>query len=334
MFEWTKFLDQHRIDYVTSGPNVARGNVAIKCPFCADDESHHMGISLQGKGWACWRRSDHRGKSAIRLVQALLRCSYEQAARLTQNTPYLEADLEAQVHMQLGMISTTMKIDTIKSLPHEFKSFTGSLPSSKPYVNYLIGRGFSLSVIERISARYDLRYCTSGPYNGRIIFPVYLGGRLMTWTGRSISKQAFIRYRTLSTNPEKAQEEGYKPAAAKVTDLLLWYDRIIDIDAHTIYLVEGPFDALKMSILGRKRGIVSTCLFTASISAAQVDLLHELLPRYRRKYLLLDQGAIPNSMRIASSLMSLGVVVKTLPDYIKDPGDLDQSSFIHIADCN
>src|SRR6185436_20537355 len=81
--DWRAFFRRHNIDYVTSGPNASKGRLQIKCPFCGqDDPSEHMGVSIRGKGWSCWRNAGHRGVSSERLIQALLRCSSEEAKRL------------------------------------------------------------------------------------------------------------------------------------------------------------------------------------------------------------------------------------------------------------
>jgi hypothetical protein len=61
------------IEVLDKGHSVSKGNFNIKCPFCgAADPGHHMGIRLDNGWWGCWRSSDHRGKSPVRLLCALL----------------------------------------------------------------------------------------------------------------------------------------------------------------------------------------------------------------------------------------------------------------------
>ncbi len=33
-FDWVDFLERHGIEYVTSSPNIGRGEVGVKCPYC------------------------------------------------------------------------------------------------------------------------------------------------------------------------------------------------------------------------------------------------------------------------------------------------------------
>jgi hypothetical protein len=90
----------------------------------------------------------------------------------------------------------------------------------------------------------------------------------------------------------------------------------------TIILVEGPFDALKLNVLGRRTGICSTCFFTNTPSAQQLDQLYDLLPRFRRRYIMLDQDMLPRAMGLANRLSNLDVQVKQLPSNRKDPGEI------------
>jgi len=90
----------------------------------------------------------------------------------------------------------------------------------------------------------------------------------------------------------------------------------------TIYLCEGPFDALKVHALGQVHGICATCFFTAAPTNRQIDLLHEILPKFRYRYLLLDRGTLPSALRIVSILQGLEVKAIQLPEHLKDPGEI------------
>ena len=53
MYPWIDLI-QKKIPYVTTGPNVARGHFAIKCPFCGEaDPSEHLGIEESTGRWGC-----------------------------------------------------------------------------------------------------------------------------------------------------------------------------------------------------------------------------------------------------------------------------------------
>jgi len=321
MIDWQMFFDRHGIEYVRSGPNVASGNVNIRCPFCGpNDPSHHMGVSLYGKGWGCWREKEHRGKSHARLIQALLGCTFDEAARMVGSDRHLPDDFQSQVQTYLGGVTPEKKKQI--ELPAEFKPINSKLPSARPFIHYLVDRrGHTLSEVDEMYERFDIRYCTRGPYKGRVVFPIYFEGKLVTWTGRTIYKNT-DRYKTLSVDVPKAEREGLDPALESTTNLLLWWDMLPRRTANTICIVEGPFDALKVMLLGRSIGVDATCLFTMHASDDQLSLLHELLASYARQCLLLDRGALASGLRLKSQLCASDIELKQLPSSLKDPGEL------------
>ena len=303
MFDLIQFLEQHRIEYKTSGANVGRGNLTIHCPYCgAADESYHLSVSLEGLGFRCWREHQHRG-SITKLVKELTGCSWEHAKQITgQQSINLTNDFASQVQ---ACFQTPVIENTNLKLPPEFKPLS-NLPSCRPFLNYLKKRGFSLHDLDG----FNLQYATRGLFAGRIIFPIYFKHKLVAWTGRTIHKSVELRYK----------------AEGPTTQYLLWHDDILKTDAETIYLCEGPIDSLKMNVLGNKYGICSTCFFTSGPSVAQIDLLYELLPKFKYRFLLLDQGTV----NIAGPLNSLKVVIKQLPSGIKDPGILNAKQFSNL----
>lgn len=329
MFDWEQFFNAHGIEYVTSGPNIGRGELGVRCPFCgAADPSQHMSVNLEGHGWVCRRnRAEHRGKSAARLVAALLGCSIGEAKRMVGEPTLpgaatalaeVEALLGPQVEQDEG---APRALDELR----EFKKF-GSLPSARPYVRYMVGRGFSEKFLRRASAEMGLRYCTRGPFGGRVVFLVHQGGALVNWTGRAISSRAFLRYRSLSPDPGRAARDGLPPAARPIEQCLLWADTLM-AGGPLLEIVEGPMDALKMRMLGRR----ATCLFTNTPSRWQIDLLREISQRFERRVVLLDRGAEVQALRAATALAALGFRVGWLPRGVDDPGELGPSDLAALA---
>lgn len=332
-FDWLAFFDQHNIEYVTRGSNVSRDNVAIHCPFCGvDDESQHLSVNLSGRGYRCFRRPTHRGRSAARLVAALLRCSLDAARRMVGDAVFIPDDFMGRVTSVL----TPAQVDESAELewPEEFKTIADR-PSARLVYQYLMGasRRFSCDQIDTFTERFGLHYASQGLYRGRIVFPVHQDNRLVSWTGRTVYPGEALRYRTLSTDPESQDcMRGYGPALGPISDYLLWYDDLLDTDADTIVLVEGPFDALNVRVRGWGEGIDATAFFTSSPSTQQINLLHELLPRYRRRLLLLDQNTLATALHVVGSLTGLGVEIAHLPRGVKDPGLLTRRQLFSIVD--
>ena len=276
-----------------------------------------MSINTEGKGWKCWSDREHRGRKPHKLIKALTGCSWERAAEIAGEPSVIPTNFLEQVRHSLDNREAIVTHDP--KMPEEFKPISRAKHACAPYNRYLIGRG--LPAIERMQGRYDLRYAIRGPFQGRIIFPIRFRGKLVTWTGRAISPLASLRYLTLDTHE----------AAGPITDYLLWYDQLMIVKAHTIVLCEGPFDAIKLNELGLEYGLAATCFFTSSPSPRQISLLHELLARFKRKILLLDQSMLSMSLRVALELSALGVERGQLPTGFKDPGELSEAEVKALA---
>lgn len=327
-FDFRSFFTSRHIPFVTSGPNVSRGEVGIKCPFCRDDPSEHMAVSLDGRGWSCRRNRQHSGKSAARLINALLQCGMEQANAIVGTRRHLQADVASTVANLLQPKGGADVSDHRLRLPSEFKPFRRQPKFlERPFADYLKSRGFSRP--DYLTEDYDLYYALRGPFAYRIIFPIYFEGRLVNWTARAIGNDS-LRYKTLSTNKEKALP-GDILGIGPISDYLLWYDDLMDIECDTIMLMEGPFDALKVNELGRDQGICATCFFTTVPSRQQIELLHSLLPRFKRRYLLQDRGVEARALETNAALSALKLRPAQLPPGVDDPGELTPATWRKIS---
>lgn len=321
VFDWINFLENNNIPYVTSGPSVTKNHVCVHCCWCGlADPSEHLSISLIGQGFRCWRQPMHSGKNPAKLIQALLGCSWEQAIKLAGQSKTLPTDFLSKMKASLVKKEEVERPNKLV-MPPEFKTFSNQR-SCLMYVEYLKNRKFNDHNIFEDAKNYGIYYASQGLYKGRIVFTVYFEGKLCGWTGRTISSQNKFRYETLTNDPEKAKERGEIPASKPISDYLLFYDQILYSLDDTIVLTEGPFDAWRVNLLGARIGVVGTCFFGSAVSKHQIQLLHELLPKFKNKYLLLDQETDSKTERIRSELSSLGVEVRRLPPETKDPGDL------------
>jgi hypothetical protein len=323
-FNWQRFCTENRIPFVTRGPNTARNNISIQCPFCGQaDDSQHMGLSLNVEKpfWACWRNKAHRGRNPSILLARLLHISRAQALNMIEghnnNPDHFEqavANLAPQEEEEKpGAVEKEIK------MPKEFRVFSDTLtwgPEIR-FVSYLANphpkRGFD-EYWYKLVKKYDLRWAVTGEYTNRVIIPVYHEGKLATWTARAIGN-AQIRYRTL----ERAQERR------DIKECLLLPPDLLNVPRDLLIVSEGPFDAMKLQIFGEHLSATATCLFGLTMSNAQMALLGKLRKRYRQVAVLLDleEQVQGGTMRDAFHEIFGGNVKQAkLPPGVKDPGDL------------
>jgi len=305
-------LDTHSIPYITSGKNVKRGCVNIKCPFCGEaDRSSHLGINLSTGMWACWRNIEHRGRLPHRLLMKLLGCSYEAAQALLVDT----SDLRTITDRLTMEEKDNDKSTEDKSVEYE----SGIVPlSNKPihgrFFQYLAQRGFDYQHIHPMTGLYDLHCALVGQFKNRIVFPIHVNDRLMGYTGRCVDDG---RLRYLSSGPTIKRH-------------LLWHDLLLS-GGRRLWVCEGPFDALKIDYLSRRIGLPdrATCLFNVNPTESQLDELLEVAGHFDSVSLLFDRGALNEALLVQKMLFPMLIGVSSLPDGVDDPGELSWSQ-VHL----
>jgi hypothetical protein len=337
-FDWQKFLDTYRIEYVSSGPNIGRNNIGIICPFCGDDPSFHLGISLDGKGFHCWRepsRGAHSGRSPHKLVMRLLGCSFTQAQaivgdqdrKVVANDTTFDNDIKRR--MALAHNPTSHRSVGRLEFLSEFKKIRDKGLRGELFYSYLIERGYNEKQAAQLIERFDLRCALIGKFAYRVIIPVFMDGKLVNWTGRAVTTDT-LRYKTLSHDMEVSRKAGLPQAPMNVKDCLFDYDNLKN-GGDILVLTEGPFDAMRITFFGEKYGIMGTCLFGKGVSKQQKDLLYRLLPLYDHVHTFFD-----TDVGLASTFSwfpdDMGIVRRDLPKNVKDPAELQRKQFTRLFD--
>lgn len=302
---WVEFLTDNHIPYVTRGPNTKRGEVSVRCPWCGeDDPSEHLGISLAGEAWGCHRNASHRGKGPLRLVQALLGCSFAQAKLIIGQFGAADPEALNQALAALLAHPEAPKAATgpIKglTLPPECRTISQTGTMSR-YWEYLYDRGFDDP--DRLASNYILKGCVTGRWKDRLIIPVYQSKELVAWTGRAL------------TNPIIAPR--YLSSSEIIKTAIYNEDELLE-GGKVLFITEGPFDALKIDWYGFSLGARATCVFGTSITIDQIALLRILSQMFDKVVLLLDDDAIETSFNTIEWLPK--ATIGTLPEGVSDPG--------------
>ncbi len=319
-------MRQHNISYVTTGPNASRGHVNIRCPWCgADDPSQHLGVSLKGYGYSCWRNERHCGRSEAVLIQALLHCSLSEAEMLSGGQRELPADNDFGGELRRKLNVEDERLSTRKhklELPCGFKSLLSKSIFAKQFRDYLVReRHYRDNQLAWLAEVYSLHYAIRGRFAYRIIIPFYdRVGQVVSWTGRSIVPDDPMRYLTL-----KHSESVCPPAETLLGLPMLWSCN----NPRVLLVCEGPFDAMWMTLFGHSLGVYATCLFGLRMSEHQRILLEELRGRFPDTRLLLDSEARFQAFRMANSGTAMGVV--RLPEEVKDPAELPPAATLDLC---
>jgi DNA primase len=267
----------------------ARENYAFNCPKC----NHHkpkleVNLHTDENGqnpFECWV-CGFKGRTIKSLLKQL-QVPAEQAYEILK---YVRKGDE------VGYAPTS----TVE-LPKEFQSLyeatTTSIIANKVR-SYLYKRGFT----DRDFLKYNIGYCTSGQYTGRIIIPSYGENNQLNFFVARTFEDAYHKYR----NPECSKDIiGFE-------NLINWSQPII--------LVEGVFDAIAVKrnavpILGKS---LSKALIKKIVSSTVEDI-----------YIALDRDALKKALQYVEQFLNMGKKVYLIDMQDKDPSEMGFVNFTH-----
>lgn len=292
MILWRDMLTYAGVPWVDRGANTSRGHINIKCPWCSDqDPSHHLAIEETSGAYYCRRNPDHYGRSAWRLLGSL--GLWKQADRLLDDystTPVTRP--------------TRRPEDKKAPAPLGLRPATEVLPA----LHYLRSRGYDNP--EKVVRTFGLTAAPYGRLAARLFFPL-TGGETEEYVGRAIRPGLEPRYLTTSE-----VSRLYMPLPDQY-------------EGGFLFLVEGPFDALRLQltiteIFGRRFGAAVALLGLSLTSDKRLHLKRLIQEADGTCVVLDDDQESRRGWKIAWSLEALtnkGVVSMACPPGRKDLGD-------------
>jgi hypothetical protein len=329
MFNWEQFLDSHGIETTVRTRYVTRHHIGINCPFCGDDTGYNLGIDIRSGFWHCWREpvpGSHSGRLPYRLIEALLGCGRAVSRQIVERGESAIVVSDRSFGSDIGrMLGGPIKMShtvTALEFPREYHRID-SPRAKRLYYPYLQGRGYTERQVDWLVERFRLCYAIKGPFVYRVIVPVYVRNKLVTWTGRAIGDDE-LRYRTLSHDPDNALRTGLPQAVVNIKHTLFDWDAA-SYGGRTLVVTEGVFDAMRVIFFGHGYGVQAIALYGKQATPEQLELLAELIPRYRRVVSLLDADTglagfigFPEDFHIKQY---------DVPSGVKDPALLNREQF-------
>lgn len=286
MFDALKFFRDYNIEHTTEGERARHGWVQIHCPFCGGGgRGYDLGYNLKRGYFNCWICQGH---SVINVVRRLLSCGVDAA---------LDIARRYKGRMPIEHLRTTASQQKQKI---EFP--TGCAEMQLRHYEYLEKRKFDPELLEKT---YDLRGTGKhGDYRNRIIAPIYLEGRLVSYQGRDITGRHSLSYK-----------------ACPMTDEIVHHK-------HTVYgidqasglscvVVEGIVDAWRLG-----PGAIAT--FGTGYKQQQALMIAK---RFLRTFILFDAETIAQRVakELAYELAYRGCETHIVELDSGDPGEMDQS---------
>ncbi len=265
----------------------ARENYAFTCPKC----NHHkpkleINFHTNEKGenpFECWV-CGFKGRTIKSLLKQLK----------------VPADVAHEILKYIGKGEERFYAPVkAVELPKEFQPVYNSSATSviaNKVRNYLFKRGFT----EHDFLKYNIGYCTTGEYAGRIIVPSYNENNQLNFFVARTYEDAYHKYR----NPEASKD-------------IIGFENLINWNM-PIILVEGVFDAIAVKrnavpILGKS---ISNSLLKKIVSSNAEDI-----------YIALDKDAFKKALQYTEQFLNMGKKVYLVDMQDKDPSEMGFENF-------
>jgi DNA primase len=175
-------------------------------------------------------------------------------------------------------------------------------PLSKAEKNYLLDRHFNP---DDLIKKYRIQgggYV--GDWKNRIIIPIYLGGKLVSWVSRTIIKDREPRYKNLENH-------------LSVIDPKKIFFNLDNCRNDYVIVAEGPFDVMRF-------GDNSVCGFGTTLTRAQLMYLSN---RFKKIYFMFDNERIAQKKAREHAMLTQGYGIDSFiidfSDYgYKDIGEM------------
>lgn len=282
--DYRRLFNDYGIPY---SDRVNRGWVNVTCPFC-DDKTFNGGFNELGDYYNCWKCGGH---SHILALSKVLHLPKDAILEII-------GDYQGRTVMLNGLNNRKLASATHLSLPSD--TFT------QAERKYLLKRDFDPDYLHE---KYGVvGGGLTGAWSYRIIIPLLVNGRVVSWTARSIlskEKQKELnipRYKNLSIEQS-------------VIDPKHILYNIDNAKGKTVVLTEGAFDVMRLG-----DGFVSS--FGTELTQEQIRQLKE---RFTKVYIMFDneQKAQEKAKKFGYQLVSMGMdveVVDAYSDYGKNDG--------------
>ena len=231
---------------VIGGCDSVTGNeFNFRCPFCEDTDVGHLHVNFHKRKAICHRC----GYGASNLVKVL------QDLNIESPEVYITAvtrDTKTFLYELWQDDIDKKRLGTVE-LPHGYTvlSVNSTCPVSKIFLGYL--KYFRRMTDSEISS-IPIGYTLEGEFSGRLIFPVYMHGKLVYFTTRAV----------LAGSPKVVHPKVDRRHVLYGIDWLLSTDHL--------FIVEGIFDTLAF----RNK---SVAVFSHYIREEQAAILRKLNPK-------------------------------------------------------
>lgn len=265
-----------------TGTSLKDNEQAHHCPFC----HHHkkkLQVNVITQYWHCWV-CNAKGRSLNRLLRKLNATESELHTiyKIYGEDQYTQYTVEEESTIEL-------------QLPTEFKKLYPHPTYINPIHNQVLSYLKKRNIDELLIQKYNIGFCESGIYGGRIIIPSYDSfGKLNYFEARTIYPDEWLKYKKPPINRNVIMFESQ----------INWKEPIT--------LVEGVFDSFSI-----RRNVIP--ILGKFIPKKLMDKI--FLEGVREINIMLDSDAVRESTELSKYFINNGIRVKNIIPKNKDFGE-------------
>ncbi|MCK5610078.1 toprim domain-containing protein [Candidatus Pacearchaeota archaeon] len=232
------------------------------CAPCHDGDNPTAWIYYFDKGkWFCWTDQCHQeyGSDLLGLIRSIKQCTFQEAIKWGGEFLRGKKNPSEKELADKKTARTANKRDFWEEHGSQKVYHSSILRRLDPAMGYAKHRGLSVSLLRRMG----VGYARKGRLGGRVVLPIRdVDGHIVGFTGRKIYDNM----------------DGPKWFHKVKTDINLFnLDRAVkamnQIGSSTIFIVEGPWDMIKMEMAGFPNTVAC---FGIYLSDGQVEILKKI----------------------------------------------------------
>lgn len=270
------FNDYH----VEHNNRINRGWTNVHCPYCIEvSGSFHGGFNNDGNYYHCWKCGGHDFETTLSIV-----------TRIPKN------QIKELIDQYQGRNRILRRLNE-----RESKVTKLELPSdtfTKAERQYLKSRNFNPKLLHE---KYGIvGGGISGSWKYRIIIPLILNGKIISWTGRSILSKEKLKELNLPRYKNLAKDKSIIDPKSTLYNL--------DNCKNDIgVLTEGAFDVMRL-------GDDFFCSFGTELTQSQISIIKD---RFKKVFIMFDneKEAQEKARKFGLQIASMGVEVEIIDAY-------------------
>lgn len=270
-----KLFKDYNVEYDT---RVNKGWTNVTCPFC-NDKTFNGGFNNAGDYYHCWKCGGHNFKQALTRVTNI---PINQVDDLISQYSGRNSLLNKLNKKQAKATKLTLPTDTFT--PAERK--------------YLKERNFSPKLLHE---KYKIvGGGITGSWKYRIIIPLVLNGKIVSWTARTILSKKIQQENKIPRYKNLSIEQSVVDPKSVLYNLDHCEDKIA-------VLTEGAFDVIRM-------GDGFFCSFGTELTQSQISMIKQ---RFEKVFIMFDneEEAQAKARKFGLQIASIGVEVELVDCY-------------------